>query len=195
MSRLRQSLLSQPVLLELGPAVVFLIVNFAWSFRAATAAVMLATLAAVAVGWFTARKVPLVALATLCIVLGLGAAGLLFDDERFIKMKPTIGRGLFALALLVGLAFRPSFLERVFANQLQLTRRGWRVLTAGWIALALSLALLNEIVWRSLSTDRWVAFDSVVGPASILGYIAITHLVAKRWWHRGAETNGENSEA
>ncbi|MEX0759297.1 MAG: septation protein IspZ [Tistlia sp.] len=187
MSTFKERYLTQPVVLELLPAATFFLVNYGWGIQAATAAVIAATLGVVAVGYLTARRVPLIAVATLLIVLALGGASLLIDDPRFIKMKPTVGRCLFALALAVGLAFRPSFLERVLGGRLKLTRAGWRVLTFAWIAFALSLAALNEVVWRSVQTDSWVAFDTVVGPLALVGYVLIVRFVAPRCWDREAE--------
>ena len=181
MTTFKERFLRQPVVLELLPGVVFLLVNYGWGIQAATGAVIAATLAVVGVGYLTAGRVPLIAIATLLIVLILGGASLLIDDARFIKMKPTVGRVLFALALAAGLAFRPSFLERVLGGAIRLTRAGWRVLTLAWIAFALSLAALNEIVWRTVETDTWVAVDTALGPLALIGYVVIVRFVAARW--------------
>jgi intracellular septation protein len=192
MSTFKERYLTQPVVLELLPGVVFLLVNYGWGIQAATAAVIAATLAVVALGYLTAGRVPLIAIATLLIVLILGGASLLIDDARFIKMKPTVGRVLFALALAVGLAFRPSFLERVLGGRLKLTPAGWRVLTLAWIAFALVLAALNEVLWRTVETDTWVAVDTALGPLALIGYVLIVRFVAPRWWDaRGEAASGQ----
>ena len=174
--------LNRPVVLELLPAAVFFLVNLGWGFRAATVAVIVATLAVTVAGYVVARRVPLVALATLVIVLLLGGASLWFDDERFVKIKPTVGRCLFALALGVGLAFKPSFLERVLGGTLRLTDAGWRLLTLGWIGIALALAVVNELVWRNVPTDTWVTIDTILEPVSIVAYVLITQAVARVAW-------------
>lgn len=179
--------LDRHVVIELLPAAVFFAANAGWGFEAATIAGMAASLGAVLAGWLLERRIPLIALATLVVVLLLGGASLALDDVRFVKMKPTVGKTLFAAALAVGLAFRPSFLERALGRRLHLTPGGWRVLTYCWIAFALLTAALNELVWRSLGTDDWVAFKTALAPLSILGYVLITRRVAPRWWDVEAE--------
>ena len=174
--------LNRHILLELSPSLVFFVVNYGWGLMAATAAVMAATLAAVALGLALDRRVPAIAVVTLVIVLTLGGASLVLDSEVFIKIKPTVGNGLFAAALAIGLRFRPSFLVRALGNQLNLSESGWRVLTFCWIGFALSFAALNEIVWRSLDTDTWVAFKTALGPVAIFCYVVVTNAVARRYW-------------
>jgi len=177
------------VVLELSPTLVFFTVNFGWGLMAATAAVMIATSVVVAIGLVVDRRVPTIAIVTLVIVLTLGGASLFFQDEVFIKIKPTVGNGLFAAALAIGLMFRPSFLVRALGNQLALSADGWRVLTAFWIGVALFMAALNEVVWRTLETDTWVAFKTASAPAAIVCYVVITNAVARRYWLVGDEVS------
>ena len=179
---LAERYLNRQILLELAPTLVFFVVNHGWGLMAATAAVMVATLAAVGLGLVLDGRVPAIAVVTLVIVLILGGASLVFDSEVFIKIKPTVGNCLFAAALVVGLRFRPSFLVRALGKQLKLSESGWRVLTTSWIGFALSFAALNEIVWRSLDTDTWVAFKTALGPVAILCYVVVTNVVARRYW-------------
>ena len=179
--------LNRQILLELSPTAVFFVVNYGWGLMPATAAVMAATFAAVGIGLALAGRVPTIAVVTLVIVLVLGGASLAFDSEVFIKIRPTVGNGLFAAALAAGLFFRPSFLVRALGRQLKLSDTGWRVLTLCWIGLALSLALLNEFVWRAMDTDTWVTFKTVLAPAAIACYVAITNLIARRYWQASAD--------
>lgn len=187
-----RAILDRHVIVELLPAGFFFAVNSGWGLKAATVAVTLATIAAVAIGYRSTGRVPVLAIATLAIVVALGMASLLFDDERFIKIRPTVGNSRFASALLVGLAFRPSLLERALAGVLHLTASGWRVLTFCWVAFAVLQAVTNEIVWRMFPTDDWVAFKTVLVPVSIAGYILITRLVAPRFWDEAAEGGQPN---
>jgi intracellular septation protein len=46
----------------------------------------------------------------------------------------------------------------VFDQMFHLTAEGWRKLTIRWATFFLVLAVLNEIVWRTQSTDTWVTF-------------------------------------
>ncbi|TQV79145.1 inner membrane-spanning protein YciB [Denitrobaculum tricleocarpae] len=184
--------LNRSLLLEICPALVFFVVNFGWGLMAATAAVMLTSLVVVGTGVVLDRKVPVLAVVTLAMVLLLGGASLVFQEEIFIKIKPTVGNCLFAAALGVGLLFRPSFLVQTFGGHIQLTEEGWRVLTLSWIALALSLAGLNEVVWRTLETDHWVIFRTVLTPFAILGYILITRLLAEYYWLEDEDEEDED---
>ncbi len=182
-----EKFLNRNIILELAPTAVFFFVNFGWGLMPATAAAMVATLVAVVVGLVLNGRVPVIAVAALMIVLVLGGAGLILDDELFIKVKPTVGNGLFALALLVGVFFKPSFLERALGQQLKMTGSGWRMLTGCWIGFSLCLAGLNELVWRTQDTDTWVLFKTGLAPGALLGYVIITNLVAKRYWDEGQE--------
>ena len=64
-----------------------------------------------------------------------------------------------------GLIFRKPLLAMVFDQMFHLTDDGWRKLTVRWALFFLALAILNEIVWRTQSTDTWVTFK-VFGPQS-----------------------------
>lgn len=182
-----QRYLNLPMLLEICPAVVFFCVNYGWGLMPATAAVMAASAIAVGTGLALERRVPVLAVVTLILVLLLGGASLTFDSEVFIKMKPTVGNCLFAAALGIGLFFQRSFLARALESQVQLTDSGWRVLTLCWIAVALFAAALNEVLWRSLDTDSWVAFKTVLTPVLIFCYIVITRLIAPYYWQEKPE--------
>ena len=174
--------LNRHILLELLPAAVFFGVNYGWGLFAAAVAVMITTTAVVLAGVALERRVPVLAVITLVLVLALSGAGLIFKDENFIKIKPTVGKCLFAGALAIGLFFRPSFLVRALGGQLRLSGAGWRLLTFSWIAFTLILAVMNEIVWRTLDTDTWVTYGTAMTPVSLIGYIAITRAVARRHW-------------
>ncbi|HEX5507426.1 MAG TPA: septation protein IspZ, partial [Pseudolabrys sp.] len=56
------------------------------------------------------------------------------------------------------LAFNKPLLGIVFDSVFNLTEEGWRKLTWRWAIFFLVLAVLNEIVWRTQTTDFWVAF-------------------------------------
>ncbi len=111
-----------------------------------------------AIGYALTRHLPLMPLITAIIVVVFGGATLILQDETFIKLKPTIIYVLFGVLLLGGLAFGKSLLGMVFEQVFQLTDEGWRKLTARWALFFLALAVLNEIVWRTQSTDFWVTF-------------------------------------
>jgi intracellular septation protein len=100
------------------------------------------------------------AMVTAVIVVVFGGLTLVLHDDTFIKMKPTIVYLLFAGLLLGGLAFNKPLLAMVFDSVFDLNEEGWRKLTLRWAIFFLALAVLNEIVWRTQSTDFWVSFKA-----------------------------------
>jgi len=144
--------------LELGPLVVFFIVNSRADIFVGTAWFMGAMVLSLALSWLLLKRVALMPLVTGVVVLVFGGLTLWLHDDTFIKMKPTIVDSLFGIVLLGGLAFRQSLLKYVFGDVYKLQARGWMVLTLRWGLFFFFLAALNEIVWRTQSTDFWVAF-------------------------------------
>ena len=124
----------------------------------ATAVFMVAILVALAVSYALTRHLPVMAMVTAVIVVVFGGLTLVLHDDTFIKMKPTIVYLLFAGTLIGGLWFNKPLLAVVFDAVFHLTDEGWRKLTWRWALFFLALAVLNEIVWRSVSTDVWVDF-------------------------------------
>lgn len=143
---------------EAGPLVVFFIANGRWGIFPATGAFMVATAIALAVAWSLERRLPVVPLVSGVFVLLFGALTLILQDETFIKVKPTIVNCLFAVILFGGLAFRMPLLKPLFGTMFALTDRGWRVLTLRWACFFVVLAVLNEIVWRTQTTEFWIQF-------------------------------------
>ncbi|MDR6631723.1 intracellular septation protein [Phyllobacterium sp. 1468] len=161
------------LVLELGPLMVFFFANARgeWLIERfpalsnigepifiATALFMAATAIALAASWILVRSLPIMPLISGIVVLIFGALTLWLHNETFIKMKPTIVNALFGVILLGGLYFGKSLLGYVFNSAFKLNAEGWRKLTMRWGIFFIFLAVLNEVVWRSFSTDFWVAF-------------------------------------
>jgi intracellular septation protein len=146
------------LVLELGPLVVFFVVNLRANLFVATAVFMAVTVVALAASWLLTRHLPTMPVVTGVVVLIFGGLTLLLHDETFIKMKPTIVDTLFGVVLLGGLVFGKSLLAVVLDMAFQLTEEGWKKLTLRWGIFFFVLAALNELVWRNFSTDIWVAF-------------------------------------
>jgi intracellular septation protein len=137
----------------------------------ATAVFMAAVVLALAVSYALTRHLPVMPLVTAVIVLVFGSLTLILHDELFIKLKPTIIYLLFGAVLLGGLAAGKSLLGMVFDSVFHLTEEGWRKLTLRWALFFFALAILNEIVWRSQTTDVWVTFK-------VFGVVPLTFLFA-----------------
>lgn len=159
--------------IEMGPLMVFffanargewlierfpVLANIGGPIFIATALFMAATVLALLVSWILIRSLPIMPLISGIVVLVFGSLTLWLHDENFIKMKPTIINALFGVILLGGLYFGKSLLGYVFDSAFKLNAEGWRKLTMRWGIFFLFLAVLNEAVWRSFSTDFWVAF-------------------------------------
>jgi intracellular septation protein len=167
------------LVLDLGPLVLFFLANsrpalflplvspiipadIAAGERAgifvATAVFMVAIVIALVVSYVLTRHLPVMPVVTAVLVLAFGSLTLFLHDELFIKLKPTIIYVLFGAVLAGGLAFGKSLLGMVLDSVFRLTEEGWRKLTLRWALFFFALALLNEIVWRTQSTDVWVSF-------------------------------------
>jgi intracellular septation protein len=165
---------------ELGPLVVFFVFNAKFHLFVATGAFMVAIVAAMIASYVVTRHVPLMAIVTGIIVLVFGTLTLALHDETFIKVKPTIIYSLFALVLGGGLLFGRSFIAIMFDQMFNLTPAGWRLLTMRWALFFAALAVLNEVVWRTQSTDFWVNFKVFgVTPLTMLFAIAQMPLVKR----------------
>jgi len=144
--------------LELGPLVVFFVVNSRADIFVGTAWFMGAMVLSLVLSWLLLKRVALMPLVTGFVVLIFGGLTLWLHDETFIKMKPTVINSLFGAVLLGGMLFRLSLLKYVFGDVYKLKPQGWTVLTLRWGLFFFFLAILNEVVWRTQTTDFWVAF-------------------------------------
>jgi intracellular septation protein len=142
--------------IEMGPLAVFFLANARFGLMTATAVFVPATLLALAGSWLLERRVPLMPLVGGVFVALFGGLTLWLHDETFIKIKPTVLNLLFAAALGAGLLVRRNLLRTLLGGQLELTDRGWRLLTLRWCLFFLAMAAVNEVAWRNLSTDAWV---------------------------------------
>jgi intracellular septation protein len=186
--------------LEVGPLVVFFMAN-AYSDRfgvpegrrifAATSVFIVATVVALAVHYALVRKLPIMPLVSGVVVIVFGGLTLWLDDELFIKLKPTIVNTLFGLVLLAGLYFGKPLLAVVLDSVFELTDEGWRKLTFRWAMFFFVLAALNEIVWRTQTTDFWVSFKVFgIMPLTVAFALAQTPLLMRHEVKDGAESKG-----
>jgi intracellular septation protein len=144
--------------LDLGPLLLFFFANARFDIFVATATFMVAVLVCLVVSYVLTRHFPIMAIVTAIIVLIFGGLTLFLHNDTFIKIKPTIIYALFGGVLLGGLVFNKPLLGTVLDSMFQLTEEGWRKLTLRWALFFFALAVLNEIVWRTTSTNVWVDF-------------------------------------
>jgi intracellular septation protein len=144
--------------LDLGPLLVFFAAYQMAGIFGATGAFMIASLISLGVGYAIERRISPVPLFTAILVLIFGGLTLYLKNGTFIKMKPTVLYAFFGLTLLGGLAFGRLFIKYVFETAFQLNEIGWRKLTWRWGIFFLALAVLNEVIWRSMAEATWVKF-------------------------------------
>ena len=146
---------------DFGPLLIF----FTFYYRSEknlTVAIppfIVATIIALAVVWFSEKKIPMVPLLGGIFITLFGGLTIYFDNPIFIYIKPTIINILFGCGLLVGKFFTDEpLLKKMLGNSLSLTEEGWKVLNSRWVYFFFGLALLNEIIWRTQSEEFWVNF-------------------------------------
>ena len=144
--------------LETGPVVVFFVSNAYADIFWATGIFMIATVIALVASRMLFGRVPVMPLISGVFILLFGALTLLFQEELFIKIKPTIVNLMFAAILFGGLYKGHSLLKYLLGEIYRLPDEGWRVLTFRWACFFVFLAVLNELVWRTFSTDFWISF-------------------------------------
>jgi intracellular septation protein len=168
------------LLIEMGPLVAFFIGNFIGGIFYGTAIFMVATLVALAASWTLTRKLAMVPLVSAVFVAIFGALTLYLHSDLFIKVKVTLINALFGAILLGGAAFGRNYMKLVMGEALKLPDAAWRTLTIRWGIFFFSLAILNELVWRNVTTDSWVNFK-VFGilPLTIVFAMANAPFIAK----------------
>jgi intracellular septation protein len=153
------------LLIDLGPLLVFFVVNFLAPVPAftkifvATGAFMFAMVVAMIFSALRYGRIsPLLWFSGVMVVI-LGGLTIWLHNESFIKMKPTLYYSLVSGLLWFGLATDRPLLQRVLGSTYPgLDEKGWSKLTRNWAAFFAFMAVLNELVWRNSSTNFWVGF-------------------------------------
>ncbi len=154
---------------DIGPLAVFFIFYIRSDLKTAILPFMIATIIAVLFSYILEKKIPLMPTFGAIIILIFGGLTIYFDNETFFKMKPTIINVLFAGILYGGIIFKKPLLRYLLGAALKLEDKGWDILTKRWISFFIALAILNEIVWRTQTTDVWVNFK-------VFGILPITFI-------------------
>ena len=154
---------------DIGPLAVFFIFYIRSDLKTAILPFMIATIIAVLFSYILEKKIPLMPTFGAIIILIFGGLTIYFDNETFFKMKPTIINVLFAGVLYGGIVFKKPLLRYLLGAALKLEDKGWNILTKRWISFFIALAILNEIVWRTQTTDVWVNFK-------VFGILPITFI-------------------
>jgi len=125
----------------------------------ATAVAIAASILQVAIHWWRQRRFETSQLAMLGVITVFGGATLLFQDDTFIKWKPTVLNWLFA-AVFLGSQYigRKNISERMMGATLSLPQIIWLRINISWVVFFVFLGCLNLYVAHRYDTDTWVDF-------------------------------------
>ena len=157
------------LLIDIGPLAVFFVFYTRSDLKTAILPFMIATIIAVLFSYIIEKKIPIMPTVGALIILIFGGLTIYFDNETFFKMKPTIINLLFAGILYGGIILNKPLLRYLLGAALKLQDEGWDILTKRWIGFFIALAILNEIIWRTQTTDIWVNFK-------VFGILPITFI-------------------
>ncbi|MEN9793646.1 MAG: hypothetical protein RJA17_186 [Pseudomonadota bacterium] len=141
------------------PIILFFVAYKLADLYVATAVAIVAS--ALLMGWMRIRGMPIDKMQwlSLGLIVVFGGATLLLQDERFIKLKPSLLYGLFGLGLLIPQLFMGTrLIEKLLGDKVQLPEAAWARLNAAWGLFFLFMAGLNLYVAAAFSTDTWVDF-------------------------------------
>ena len=170
--------------LELGPTVMFFLIYLRIKdevytlggtdysgFIVSTIVFVPILLVAMGILWILTGKLSRIQVFTAFMVIFFGALTAWFNDERFFKMKTSIVNGLFAVILGIGLLRGKSLLQYVMGDMIPMEQQGWMILTKRLAFGFAVLAVANEIVWRTMSTDAWVKIETFAFPVALFLFL------------------------
>ncbi|MCJ7872536.1 inner membrane-spanning protein YciB [Marinovum sp. 2_MG-2023] len=144
-------------------------------------------LAAMGALWYLTGELSRMQVFTAIMVIFFGGLTAWFNDERFFKMKTTLVYGFFALLLGIGLARGKSYLAYVLSDAIDMQEEGWMILTRRLCLAFLGLAVANEIVWRTMSTDLWVKIETFGFPILLFVFIWSQFAVLQKYMELGED--------
>ncbi|NTT86025.1 inner membrane-spanning protein YciB [Tabrizicola fusiformis] len=187
--------------LELGPVVLFFVMfgrlkdrTFTLGgaeysgFIVTTAAFVLLIIATSALLWALTGKLSRMQMMTLVLVVVMGGLSVWLNDERFIKMKPTLLYLAFGGVLGFGLLRGQSYLRLVMDEALPMQPEGWMILTRRLTAFFFALAVANEAVWRLMSTEAWVNFKTFGLTAALFAFFMTQGKLFERYGNEPPKT-------
>ena len=147
------------MLFDFGPLLLFFGTNYIYSDLMLSVKILVAaTLVSLALSWHFDRQISLMAAVGCAALVFFAGLTLYFDNELFIKIKPTVVTLLFAALIAGGRLLGRNPLAAIIGKQINLTAQGWRAISWLWVAMFMTSAIANEVAWRSLSTDDWITF-------------------------------------
>ena len=180
--------------LELGPTLVFFLIYLRIKdetylfgqteysgFIVATLIFVPVLLVAMGALWALTGKLSRMQIFTAFMVIFFGGLTAWFNDEKFFKMKTTIVYGAFAVILGLGLIRGRSYLEWVMGDFLPMQAEGWMILTRRITLMFVALAVANEVIWRTQSTELWVKLETFAFPAVLFVFLWLQIVSLQRY--------------
>ena len=143
---------------DYGPILAFFVAYKIAGLMAATLTLMIATAVATLVLYAMTRRLAIMPIVTLLVVGTFGGLTLWLHDDTFIKMKPTVIQGLFAIILFGGLIMKKPLIRYIMGSTLQMDEAGWNRLSLRFACFFAVMAGLNELVWRTQPEGIWIDF-------------------------------------
>lgn len=147
------------LLFDFFPIILFFVAYKFQGIFIATAVAIAATLLQVGIAWYRTRKIEPMHLVTLILIAGFGGATLVFQDELFIKWKPTVLNWAFGFGFLLSQFIgERTFIERIMGKQIDLPKEIWQRLNLAWVVFFMAVGAANLFVVYSFDTETWVNF-------------------------------------
>jgi intracellular septation protein len=138
----------------------------------ATIVVILATFVQILWVHFRHGKVDKMLWISLGLVVVFGGMTLIFQNEAFIKWKPTILYWVFAGSMgFATLFMKKNAIKTMLGEQLKLPDAIWQQLNIAWISFFIAMGVLNLVVAFNFSTDIWVNFKLFGGMGLMFVFI------------------------
>jgi intracellular septation protein len=147
------------LLFDMLPVVLFFIAFKTADIYVATGVAIITSV--LQIGWLKLRgkAIETMQWVSLGIIVVFGGMTLLFHDETFIKWKPTVLYGFFAIALLIGrYLMGRNLIQVMMGKQIRLPDGVWDRLNLAWILFFWAMAGLNLFVAYRFATETWVNF-------------------------------------
>jgi len=169
-------------LFDLFPVILFFVAFKIFDIYVATAVAIAATFVQIAWVWHRHRKVEKMLWVSLGVIVIMGGATLLLQNETFIKWKPTVLYWLFGAALMISdLGFRKNLIKAMMEKQITLPDAVWRKLMLSWVGFFAAMGVLNLYVAFNFSTDDWVNFKLFGGMGLMFAFIILQALVLGKY--------------
>jgi len=180
--------------LELGPTLIFFVV-YMWikdrsfviggteysGFIVAALVLVPLLLASIATLWWLTGRLSRMQIFVAVMVVFFGGLTAWFNDESFFKMRTTIVYGILAAILGLGLLRGTSLLQWVMAETLPMKPEGWMILTRRLALMFAAMAIANELIWRTQTTELWVTLETFAMPAALMVFLMLQFAMLSRY--------------